>query len=366
MRYRRLFRVQKNFTPIPMNKPRIISYTEALREATEQALVDDPSVFVVGLGVSYPNGADGSTAGLKAVFPDRILDVPVSEDAVTGMAVGAAIHGMRPIVHHGRVEFALFAADQIFTQAAKWNYMFGGRNPVPIVFRINVGRQWGNGPQHTQALYGLFGSALGLKVVIPSSPYMAKGLLSAAVRDNNPVVLLEPRWLFQTSESVPPEAYVLPLGSARVVRKGSDITVVAYGDGLLAAREALQIVTDIDVELIDLVSINPIDEETIFKSLVKTRRLLTVDTTNPSFSVGSEILARATKMPVEFRSVPTSLSCPDAPCPTSTALTESYYPTKANVANAIRAQLGLDPIEARLSFDDLHLPPRYFFSNQMP
>ena len=345
-----------------MPESRILRYTDALREATEQALASDPSVFVVGLGVSYPNGADGTTAGLKARYPERILDVPVSEDAFTGMAVGAAIHGMHPIVHHGRVEFALFAADQIFTQAAKWNYMFGGGNPVPIVFRINVGRQWGNGPQHTQALYGLFGSALGLKVVIPSSPYMAKGLLTAAIRDNNPVVLLEPRWLFQTKEAVPEEAYELPLERARIIHEGNNISVVAYGDGLLAAREALEMVGDIDVELIDLVSINPIDEETIRKSLSKTGRLLTVDTTNASFSIGSEILARALRMSVGFRSQPGWLSCPDVPCPTSTALTVDYYPTKVSIANAIRAQFGLPPVETKLSFEELHLAPHYLFT----
>lgn len=344
-----------------MKIKRIIKYTEALREATEQALATDSSVFVVGLGVSYPNGADGTTAGLKIRYPERIYDVPISEDAVTGMAVGAAIHGMRPIVHHGRVEFALFAADQIFTQAAKWNYMFGGGNPVPIVFRINVGRQWGNGPQHTQALYGLFGSALGLKVVIPSSPYMAKGLLSAAIRDNNPVVLLEPRWLFQTSEPVPEEPFELSLNKARIVRSGNDITVVAYGEGLLAAREALELVGDVDVELIDLVSINPIDDNTICSSLTKTRRLLTVDTTSASFGVGSEIISRASRMPVKFHTHPILLSCPDVPCPTSTALTEDYYPTKVSIANTIRAQFGLPPIQVMLSFEDIHLPPKYLF-----
>jgi pyruvate/2-oxoglutarate/acetoin dehydrogenase E1 component len=343
------------------NSDRLISYVAALREAAHQALLTDPSVFVIGLGVSYPNGADGTTAGLKEDFPDRVLDSPVSEDAVTGMAVGAAIHGLRPIVHHGRVEFALFAADQIFTQAAKWNYMYGGGNPVPIVFRINIGRQWGNGPQHTQALYGLFGCVLGLKVVIPSSPYMAKGLLAAAIRDNNPVVLLEPRWLFQTREFVPEELYELPLNKARIIRGGADISVIAYGDGLLAAREALELIDDIDVELIDLVSINPIDEESVIKSLIKTRRLLTVDTTNAAFSVGSEVQARALRNSIAFHSKPISLTCPDVPCPTSTALTENYYPTKVDIANAIRAQLGYMPIHQVLEFEELHLPSKYIF-----
>jgi len=323
-----------------MTNTRILKYTEALREATEQALEGDDSVFVVGLGVSYPNGADGTTAGLKAKYSDRVLDVPISEDAITGMAVGAAIHGMRPIVHH----------------------MFGGANPVPIVFRINVGRQWGNGPQHTQAMYGLFGCTTGLKVVIPSSPYMAKGLLSAAIQDNNPVVLLEPRWLFQTTEEVPKEKYTLALDKAQIVKNGSDITVISYGDGLLAAREALEMVGDIDVELIDIVSINPIDEEIILKSVAKTKRLLTIDTTNASFSVGSEILGRALRKSDGFLSRPESLSCPDVPCPTATVLSEDYYPTKVTIANKIRSQLGLAPCDSKLSFDEIHLPPKYLFS----
>ncbi|MCP9808491.1 hypothetical protein KBY58_03475 [Cyanobium sp. HWJ4-Hawea] len=340
---------------------RIITYTQALNEAAEQALSRDSSVFILGLGVSYPNGADGTTAGLKNQFPDRVLDVPVSEDAVTGMAVGAAIHGMRPIVHHGRVEFALFAADQIFTQAAKWNYMFGGSNSVPIVFRINIGRQWGNGPQHTQSLYGLFGSVIGLKVVIPSSPYMAKGLLSSAISDNNPVVILEPRWLFKTRQHVPEDSFMLPLDKARVSHVGEDITVIAYGDGYQAACEALSLISGISVELIDLVSLNPVDEGTILRSLQKTRRLLTVDTTNSSFGVGSEVIAMAARNSVDFLSAPFSLSCPSVPCPTSTALTEIYYPTKFDISNAIRSQFGKSRIESTLSFDDLHMPPVYTF-----
>ena len=344
-----------------MQNNRTIKYTEALREATYLALKNNESVFVIGLGVSYQNGADGTTSGLKKLYPERILDVPISEDAVTGMAVGAAIHGMRPIVHHGRVEFALFAADQIFTQATKWNFMFGGNNSVPIVFRINVGRQWGNGPQHTQSLYGLFGCTVGLKVVIPSSPFMAKGLLLSAIQDNNPVVILEPRWLFQTLEAVPEEYYELPLDKGRIVRKGNDITVVTYGDGVIAALEALDLIGDVSVELIDLVSINPIDQDLILMSLCKTRRLLTVDTTNSSFSIGSEVQARALRMSVEFLSTPSSISCPDYPCPTSTALSDDYYPTKISIANAIRSQFELPQIEMQLEFEELHMPPKYIF-----
>jgi pyruvate dehydrogenase E1 component beta subunit len=154
---------------------------------------------------------------------------------------------------------------------------------------------------------------------------------------------------------------MLNLDKARIAHDGIDITVVAYGDGFHAAFEALNLVGDISVELVDLVSLNPIDEETILNSILKTKRLLTVDTTNPAFSVGSEVLARAIRMSVNFLSTPESLSCPSVPCPTSTVLTENYYPTKYNIANAILAQLGRPQIESPLSFVDLHLPPNYLY-----
>lgn len=339
--------------------PRVIKYTEAIKEATDQMMEADKSVFVIGLGVSYKNGADGTTSGLKEKYPERVLDVPVSEGAFTGMAVGAAINGLRPIVHHGRVEFSLFAADQIFTQAAKWNYMFGGNNGVPIVFRINVGRQWGNGPQHTQALYSLFGNVLGLKVVIPSTPYMAKGLLVSALRDKNPVVILEPRWLFPVKQDVPEKLYSEPLDKARVAKKGKDITVVTYGDGFIATHEALNLIGEnTSVELIDLVSLNPIDYKTIFTSVKKTGRLLCVDTTNEAFNVGSEIISKvAQNKSIHLKDNPSSLSCPNVPCPTSTALTEFYYPTKVDIANTILRMMHKPAMKHKLTFEELHLAP---------
>lgn len=338
---------------------RIIKYTEAIKEATDQMMEIDQSVFVIGLGVSYKNGADGTTSGLKLKYADRVLDVPVSEGAFTGMAVGAAINGLKPIVHHGRVEFSYFAADQIFTQAAKWNYMFGGNNNVPIVFRIAVGRQWGNGPQHTQSPYALFGGAMGLKVVIPSTPKMAKGLLVAAIKDKNPVVFLEPRWLYNTKQDVPVEVYEESLSEAKVTQNGKDITVVAYGDGFVAALEALEFLgSDVDVELIDLVSINPIDYKTIFKSVKKTGRLMCVDTTHEAFNVGSEIISKvAQNQSIHLKNNLISLSCPNVPCPTSTALTEFYYPTKIDIANSILGLFNKPKIDKKLSFEELHLAP---------
>jgi pyruvate dehydrogenase E1 component beta subunit len=336
---------------------RIIKYTEAMREAADQLLKSDKDVVLIGLGVTYRNGADGTTGGLAAKYPKRVLDVPVSESSFTGMAVGAAFSGLKPIVHHGRVEFSMLAMDQIITQAAKWNYMFGGGNPVSLLLRIAVGRQWGNGPQHTQALYSLFGGTPGLKVVIPSTPRMAKGLLIAAVNDLNPVVILEPRWLYQTKQNVPTEMYSEPLDQARVARRGKDITVVAYGDGFVSALEALDLIGDkASVELIDLVSINPVDHETIKKSVAKTGRLICVDTTCEAFGVGSEIIAGVAKA-ITLKQRPISLACPNVPCPTSTALSESYYPTKVDIANAILKSVGKSGIKYMLTFEEIHLAP---------
>lgn len=336
---------------------RILKTSEAIREATDQVMAKDPSVYVIGLGV--PQGMGGTTDGLKAKYPERVLDTPTSEAALTGLAVGSAIAGLHPIVHHDRVEFSLLAADQIFTQAAKWNYMFGGGGPVPIIFRIVIGRQWGNGPQHSQALYSLFGSVPGLKVVVPSSPKMAKGLLAAAAKDKNPVVMLESRWLYGIKEAVPEELYETPLDRAQVVQEGSDITVVAYGDALFTARQALALLGEDAkrVELIDLVSINPIDHDTIHASIRKTGRLLTVDTTNGAFSVGSEVIAKAAQHRVGFVDAPRGLAAPDVPCPTPPSLSEFWYPTKVTVANAMLEMLGKPTLEMRLSFEELHLPP---------
>jgi pyruvate dehydrogenase E1 component beta subunit len=237
--------------------------------------------------------------------------------------------------------------------------MFGGSNNVPIVFRIAVGRQWGNGPQHTQALYALFGNVPGLKVVIPSTPEMAKGLLIAALRDKNPVVILEPRWLYAVKQHVPAVMYTKPLDRARIVQSGKDLTVVTYGDGLIAGIEACALLgSDASVELIDLVSINPIDHATVVRSLKKTRKLLCVDTTNDMFAIGSEVIAKIAQNPsIRLVRPPKTLACPNVPCPTSTALTEHYYPTKIDIANAIRAMLGKRSIAHKLSFEEIHLAP---------
>jgi pyruvate/2-oxoglutarate/acetoin dehydrogenase E1 component len=340
----------------------ILKYSEAIKEATAQMLAENKDVFVIGLGI--PQGAAGTSVGLKELYPDRVFDTPISEGALTGLAVGAAISGLHPIVYHERVEFALFAADQIFTQAAKWNYMFGGDNPVPLVLRIAVGRQWGNGPQHSQALYSLFGAARGLKVVIPSTPRMAKGLLIAATRDKNPVVRLESRWLYQLKEEIPEEVYAIPLDKAQISKEGKDVTLVAYGDGYLDALAALKLLPkDISIELIDLISINPLDYDTIEASVRKTGRLIVVESTNAAFSISREIIGALVERAVPFQETPVIVAAPDVPVPTSPALSEFYYPTKVDVANAVLTLFKKEQINMKLSFEELHLAPSFIISD---
>lgn len=339
----------------------LITFTRAIHDATKQSMERDHRVIVMGLGVSYKDGADGTMGVLKTTYPDRVFDTPVSEFCNTSVGVGAAITGLRPIVHHSRVEFGMFAFDSIITQASKWNYMFGGNNPVPIVFRLALGRQWGNGPQHTQSFYSLFGSVPGLKVVIPSSPRMAKGLLNAAIADNNPVVYLEPRWLYGLKEQVPIEYYECPLDKGRIVVSGTDITLVAYGDGIVDAIRASQILKTygISVEVIDLVSINPVDYDIIYRSVEKTKKLLCLDTTCDMFNVGSEIISKVSQNVFHSLSeAPKKLSTPNVPCPTTTALTDKYYPTRIDIVNKILEIFGRPLYHEILSFEDLNILPK--------
>jgi len=344
---------------------RLLTYVEAIREAHDQCMERDPSVFVMGLGATYENGCDGTTAGLVDKYPGRVFDTPCSENATTGFCIGAAIAGMRPVIYHGRTEFALFAFDQIVTQAAKWNYMFGGESPVPAVIRIAVGRRWGDAPQHTQVLHSLFAHVPGLKVVIPSTPYMAKGLLISAIKDNNPVIFMEHRWLYGIKETVPEKYYYLPLESCKVVREGKDITIVANSDTLLEALRAVPILEahGIDPEIIDLVSINPVDYETIRLSVVKTGRLMVLDVGTKAFGIGSEIISHICEHARTFyqmKAKPVNIATPDCPCPMSPALTERYYPTSATILNHITEMSGFLDIKIRPKkqhdFYKIHMP----------
>ncbi len=343
---------------------RILTYVEAIREALDMSMERIPKMFIMGLGATYANGCDGTTAGLLEKYPGRVFDTPCSENATTGFCIGAAIAGLRPVIYHGRVEFGLFAMDQIVTQAAKWNYMFGGKSPVPVVIRMAVGRRWGDGPQHTQVLHSLFAHVPGLKVVIPSTPYMAKALMIAAIQDYNPVIFMEHRWLYGIKQTVPKGYYFAPLDSCRVIRPGKDITIVVNSDTLYEALRAVQPLKmhGIDPEIIDLVSINPVDYKTIFESVRKTKRLMVLDVGTKAFGVGSEIISRVCEdkeIYGDLEATPVNIAAPDCPCPMAPSLTENYYPTVSTILERIGEMEGfmeIDKDKKAYDFYKIHMP----------
>lgn len=336
--------------------PRDLSFAQAVLEATDQCLSEDPSVYIMGLGVTDPKGIFGTTLGLKHKYGDkRVLDMPVSENGMTGIAIGSALIGMRPILTHQRIDFMLLSFDQIINNAAKWHYMFGGQMKVPLVIRLLIGRGWGQGPQHSQSLQAMFAHVPGLKVVMPSTPHDAKGLLVAAVRDDNPVIYIEHRWLHNIFGTVPEDIYETPIGKARIVSEGKDATIVALSYMTLEAMKAAEILAQegIYAEIIDLRSLKPIDEETVFKSVEKTGRLVVVDGTWKSFGAPSEIITLVTeKMFKSLTSAPKRITLPDLPTPTSPALAQYYYPRAITIVNAVRNSLGLgEKTEAELGME---------------
>src|SRR3990172_185283 len=259
---------------------RPLSYREALREALAQAMERDRRVFILGEGVDDPGGVFGTTQGLHHVFGrERVMDLPLAENGATGIALGASLAGMRPVLVHMRPDFLLLAMDQLVNHAAKWRYMFGGCVPVPLTIRAVIGRGWGSAAQHSQSLEGMLAHAPGLKVVMPSTPYDAKGCLIAAIASNSPVVCLEHRWLYDLEGAVPQEVYSIPLGRAVVRREGKDVTVVGVSYMALLALKAARALEKegIEVEVIDLRTVKPLDDDALLASVRKTGRLVVAD-----------------------------------------------------------------------------------------
>lgn len=325
--------------------PRELKFNRALREAIDLCMEEDPTVYLMGLGVPDPKGIFGSTLGLAEKYgPSRVMDMPTSENGMTGIAIGSALVGMRPIMTHQRLDFALLALDQLVNQGAKWHYMFGGQRPVPLVVRMIIGRGWGQGPQHSQSLQAWFAHVPGLKVVMPATPHDAKGLLIASIEDPNPVIFLEHRWLYDIRGPVPEGIYRVPLGCARVARAGEDLTIVAASYMTLEAlRAADALAADgIAAEVIDLRTLSPLDEEAILRSVRKTGRLIVADTGWTSYGIGAEIIARVTERALDaLAAPPRRVALPDCPAPTSSALTKCYYPRAAQIVDAAGAILGL-------------------------
>ena len=308
---------------------RKITFSQAINEAMFIAMKTSDKVLTYGLGVPDPKGVFSTTLGLQEEFgSNRVFDTPTSENAMTGIGIGLSIKGFRPVMVHQRVDFFLLALDQLINNAAKWRLMFGGQSNIPITIRLIVGHGWGQGPTHSQNLQSMFSHIPGLKVVMPTTAYDAKGLLLESIFDDDPVIFLEYRWLHGLESEVPEEDYRIPIGEANLLQEGKDITIVSLSYMTIEAIHAIEELNKegISCDLIDLRSTSPIDWELIKKSVTKTGRLLAIDSSSESFSVASEVVA---KISMELHKLlidaPARLALEDMPSPTSFGLTDSYY-----------------------------------------
>jgi len=322
---------------------RTLTYAQAIREAHEQLLERDRRVFVIGQGLWSPWYAGGSLEDLDRTFGrHRVLDSPVSENAVTGLAVGAALAGMRPIVFHPRMDFMLLAMDPIVNQAANWSYLFAGRVSVPLVVRAVVNRGGEQGAQHSQALHAFFMHVPGLKVVMPATPADAKGLLAAAVADPDPVLYIDDRWLYSSEGPVAEELYQTPIGQAAIRRAGTDVTLIAISSMARLAIEAAQELArhGIDAEVIDLRSLKPWDQTTVLASVAKTGRAVVADPGWRTGGASAEIAATIAREAFDDLIAPVErVALPDAPAPSSRAEERAYYPDAQSIVEAARRAL---------------------------
>ena len=330
------------------------SYREAINEALRQEMKRDESVILLGEDIAGGNGgvpgAAGSSGGVLGVTkglyeefgPGRVIDTPISESAIVGSAAGAALTGLRPVAELMFMDFFGVCFDQIYNQAAKFRYMFGGAARTPLVVRGMIGAGFGSAAQHSQALYPVFTHIPGLKVVLPSSPADAKGLLIQAIRDDDPVMFLEHKVLYDTQGEVPEEPYAIPFGEGNVTRQGDDVTLVAMGRMVLFANQvADKLVGEISVDVIDPRTTSPLDMELIIESVEHTGRLVVVDESNPMCNVASEIICEVScKALNSLRATPKKISAPHTPVPAAPNLEQLYIPQPETIEEAIREVMG--------------------------
>lgn len=316
-----------------------ISYADAILQAFRQKMEQDSSVFIIGQGVKNPWYVGTTMTDLNKQFGEKkVVDPPVSEQGVNGIVIGAALAGMRPIVVHPRLDFLMVGAEQIINQAANWCYMFEGKINVPLVVRGIINRGGEQGAQHSQALQSTFMHMPGLKVVMPATPYDAKGLLIASIEDNNPVIFIDDRWLYDEIGTVPEEMYSVPIGQGVVKRKGADITVVAISYMVVEAIKAAAHLEahGIDVEVIDVRSIKPLDKDIIFQSVRKTGRLVIAEAAWKTGSVAGEIAALVAENVFEKLKAPIQrVTLPDVPAPTSRSLEKAFYIGAEDIVSAV-------------------------------
>ena len=339
---------------------RVLTYVDAIREALAQEMAADPSVFVFGLDVDDHKGIQGSTMGLVDEFgADRVFTTPLSEDAMTGAAIGAAMTGMRPVHVHIRMDFMLLAMNQLVNMAAKTHYMYGGAYKVPLVVRSMIGKSWGQGAQHSQGLHAMFAHVPGLKVVAPSNAYDVKGCLIEAIRDNNPVVFMEHRLLYFTDAFVPEESYTVPFGKGRVHGEDGDVTLVGVSNMVVECLRAREILADagVNAEVVDPVSIRPLDFKTIADSARRTGRVIVVDNAWVDFGTSAEIAARIAETDELSGVQVRRMGYAPTTCPTTPWLEKEFYPNPKTIAEKAyglvhpgKATLDVQPEKVELAY----------------
>ncbi len=335
-----------------MTATREIRYREAINEALVQEMERDPDVIIMGeeiaggagrehLGiVDAWGGAFKTTVGLIQKFgPGRVKDTPLSEAGFIGAAIGAASTGLRPVAELMFVDFVGVCMDQILNNAAKMRYMYGGQVKVPFTLLTRIGAGTGSAAQHSESFYSIFSHIPGIKGVVPCDPYTAKGLLISAIRDDDPVVFFEHKLLYPETGPVPEESYTIPIGKARIVKQGKDITLVGISRMTIVCLEAARNLQDegINAEVVDLMSISPIDYDLILDSVRRTHRIVVVDEDTPRCSVASDICAAVAEEAFDYLDAPpTKVTAPHTPVPYSKPLEEVYIPNSNRVAGVVR------------------------------
>ncbi len=320
-------------------------YIRAINEALREEMLRDPDVFIIGEDVGISGGPFGATRGLHNEFGDkRVKDTPISETGITGLAVGAAMAGLRPVVEIMFMDFIAVCMDQVVNQMAKMRYMCGGQVRLPIVVRTPAGARINAGPQHSQSLEAWFAHVPGLKVVMPGDIYDLKGLLKASIRDDNPVIFIEHKALYSMKGEIPEEEYVVPLGKAAIKRYGKDATVVATSamvwEALAAADKLME--EGIELEVVDLRTIAPLDKETILGSVEKTGRLVIAHEAVKSFGLGAEIAAFVLEEAFDYLDAPiVRVGAPGTPVPFSSPLEKAYLPNSAQIAAKVKEMMGI-------------------------
>jgi acetoin:2,6-dichlorophenolindophenol oxidoreductase subunit beta len=330
---------------------------EAINETLRQEMRRDPTVIIIGedvvggLGgtsgaVEASGGAFGVHAGLVQEFGrERIIDTPITESAVIGAAAGAALTGLRPVAELMFVDFIGVCFDQVLNQTAKFRYMFGGKATTPVTIRTTIGAGFGAGPQHSQTLYAMFTAIPGLKCVLPSNPYDAKGLLAQAIRDDDPVIVFEHKMMYTDQCEVPDEPYLIPFGQANFTRRGDHVTIVAFSRMVHLANQVADKLAQegISVEVIDPRTTSPLDEDSILDSLEKTGRLVVIDESNPYCSMASEIASLAVCEAFDYLKAPVvKVTAPHTPVPATPSLEQAYIPSVKQIETAVRTVLDFD------------------------